>query len=187
MIPIEIKKLIAEIAAYYDKPYTEPQMIRWEESLASMKNALVLAAWKRYTETNTTDRRPTLGNIMAICDEIRDSDSKFGQSAEKKREEPAAPVTVLLAWEKFDFEYRLWCMANASGGSVFRELFAKVAAWVRQLIDDTETMNDNEGGWLAVYAKIMAVLPKRRAELEKAGQWPRCAVNELHISEEMAR
>lgn len=180
----EIHDFVRVIGDYYGKPYTDAQTMQWEDVFASVSTPLANAAWKRYIETDTTDRRPTPGRIFSLCDEIRDTDRQFGQSSTKKAEEPAAPASVRMAWEKFDAEYRLWCLANAVGGPVFRELFSKVTAWVRQLIDDTETMNDNEGGWLAVYAKIMAVLPQRREEWEKMGQWPKTAINDMHISKQ---
>jgi hypothetical protein len=97
-------------------------------------------------------------------------------------EEPPAPQTVVVAWEGFDCEYRQWCIANGRGNTVFRELFQKMADWVQTIIRDTETMNDNEGGWLAAYGRIMAGLSRRRIELEQAGQWPVQAANPLHLS-----
>jgi hypothetical protein len=182
--PNEITTLAKKIGDYYGKPYTEPQLIQMQESLANMSGLLVDAAWQRYVETNTSDRRPTLGAILALCDEIRDTDRQFGQGAadQQKPEAPAAPVTVRTAWEQFDTEYRQWCAANCAGTAAFRELFGKMSEWVTTVIGDTDRMNDNEGGWLAAYGRIMAGLSRRRIELEQAGQWPVQAANPLHLS-----
>lgn len=179
----EIHDLVKQIGAYYDKPYTEPQIMQWEESLAGMSGLLANAAWKRYAETSTSDRRPTLGAIVSLCDELRDGDRQFGSPAEHKVDDtPPAPPSVLRAWELFDTEYRQWCAANRVGNDVFRGLFVRMGDWVRTAIGDTERMHDNECGWLLVYEKIIEGLSRRRSELESAGQWPTHSADSMHVS-----
>ena len=105
----ELLPIMTEIGNYSDAPFAQVQIEAWHRTFALELASVLQRAWHRFLEIDTTGRRPTPGQLMKLCNEIRARDADVGTEGKREiRQLDVFSGVEGAAWGAVITEILLW-------------------------------------------------------------------------------